>query len=359
MKTLERYILAEFLKLLAISVSSFIILFVMVDVFENMDTLVRSKAPVFTSLRFFLYKVPFIISQVSPVSVLLSVLLSLGILSGSGELTAVKAGGIRLLRAFVPLFIAGALMSVAVIIVNESVTPAAMKKAESLKRAWMTPEEASSFGREGVWTRTKDAIFNIRELDLKRNELHGVTAYEIERPSFRIRKRIHSRKAVWKDGRWVAERAVVWEFPPGGALRSMETEALGLEGLWDPESMAGVEDIRKVMGFTELRGYVKNLEAEGYEASRYKTDLYGRLTFPFINLIMVFVGIPFALKTGRHGGIASGVGLSVVIGFSYWVVFAAAKSLGSSGVIPPLLAASFPDALFLAAGALMLGYVKE
>lgn len=359
MKTLERYILTEFLSLLAISIASFIVLFVMVDVFENMDTLVRNSVPIVPSIKFFLYKIPFIISQVSPISVLLAVLLSLGILSGKGELTAVKAGGIRLLRAFIPLFAAGAVISLAMMLINESIAPVAMRKAEGIKMAWLSPGEISSFGKEGLWTRTRDSIFNIREFDLKESVLNGVTAYVIEKPSFRIKRRIHSRRAVWKDNSWVAEKASVWDFPAAGGVERSTVEGLGLEGLWDPEALAGVEDIRKVMGFSELRGYVKNLESEGYEASAYKTDLYGRLTFPFINLIMVFVGIPFALKTGRHGGIAAGVALSVVIGFSYWVVFAAAKSLGGAGVVPPLLAASFPDALFLAAGALMLGYVRE
>ncbi len=67
----------------------------------------------------------------------------------------------------------------------------------------------------------------------------------------------------------------------------------------------------------------------------------------------------FALRAGRHGGIAAGVGLSVVIGFGYWIVFGMAKSLGSSGILPPLVAAAFPDALFLALGALMFGYVRQ
>ncbi len=78
-----------------------------------------------------------------------------------------------------------------------------------------------------------------------------------------------------------------------------------------------------------------------------------------VNFIMIFVGIPFALKTGRHGGIAAGVGLSVMIAFSYWIVFALTTSLGHSGILPPLIAASFPNILFLAGGALMLGYVRQ
>lgn len=357
MRILERYILSEFFKLLLIAVLSFIMLFIMVDLFENMDDLMKHKVPLFASIAFFIYKLPFIISQISPVAVLLSVLLALGILSKHGEITAMKAGGVRILRVLLPLMIFGLIASFGVILMNETLMPTALKKIDTFRKQWFGIQ-GSSFGESGMWVRTEAGIFNIRQVDLNTERLHGVTLYALDK-SFKVSERLQSRLIEWKDEKWIAPSATVWAFTEGGLVEKSEEKDLTIEGLVRPEDLANVENFQKNMSFGELKNYIDGLEADGYDASRYKIDLYDKITFPLVNFVMVLVGIPFALKTGRYSGIAAGVGISIVIAFSYWIVFAVTKSLGQSGLITPLLAAVFPDVLFFAIGVLMYGYVRQ
>lgn len=357
MKILDKYILAEFSKLLLIAVAAFIMLFLLVDLFENMDNLMKYNVPFLAAFVFFIYKVPFIISQVSPIAVLVAVLVSLGILSRHGEITAIKAGGVRLLKAVSPLIISGLFISLAVILMNEYITPAAMKKVDSFKKQWFGVQ-GGTFGKEGMWLKTAKGILNVKHVDFRNNKIYGITYYVIEKP-FTVKSRINARSAVWKDNRWVSASAAVWTFSETGEAATNEINDFTLEGLSKPQELVNLENFQQNMSFIELNEYVKGLERDGYEAAKYRIDLYSKLTFPLVNFIMVLVGIPFALKTGRHSGIAMGVGLSVVIAFSYWVVYALTRSLGQSDMIPPVLAAAFPDLLFLAIGALMFGYVKQ
>lgn len=357
MKILARYIVSEFAKLLAITLASFILLFIMMDVFENMGNLVKYNVPALPGAAFFVYKIPFIVSQVSPIAVLMATLLSLGMLAKSGEVTAIKAGGVRLVRVAYPLFVAGLLISAAIFIMNETMTPGAMKKTDAFRKQWFG-YQGSSFGKEGIWLRAEGGIFNIRQFDTRKNRLNGITWYVMEKP-FRVKSRVHAKTAQWKEGGWVAPEAVVWSFSATEEAGKAAAADLALSGLPGPEDLSDVENIHKNMGFMDLWNYIRGLEAEGYDASRYRIDLYGKVTFPLVNFIMVLVGIPFALKTGRHAGIAAGVGLSVAIAFCYWIVFAVLRSLGQSGMVPPIMAAALPDLLFLAIGALMFGYVRQ
>ncbi|WKZ32405.1 MAG: LPS export ABC transporter permease LptG [Thermodesulfobacteriota bacterium] len=357
MKVLQKYLLREFLKLAAIAAAGFVVLFVTVDIFENMDSLMEHKVPLVSAAGFFLYKIPFIISQVLPVALLVATFVSLGLLSRHGEITAVKAGGVRVLRAALPLLAAGLVASAGVILMNEYVTPTAMKKADSFRQRWLGAQEGS-FGREGLWIKTSEGILNAKNMDPDGSRLHGVTYYFIGKP-FTPTGRVHSRTAVWKGSAWAAEEATVWNFTPGREAQMTERASFILPGLAKPEEMINMESFQRNMGFMDLREYVKDLEKEGYEATRFKTDLWSKLSFPLVNFIMVLVGIPFALRTGRQSGIAAGIGLSIVIAFSYWGVYALTRSLGQSQLVPPFLAAFFPDILFVAIGALMLGYVRE
>ncbi len=358
MKIIERYILAEFMKLFAIALVALTMVFMMIDVFENMDIFMKN-VPLYASVSFFLFKVPGIVGQISPVAVLVATIISLGIFSRHGELTAMKASGIYLFRALLPLLAAGLIISGMVVVMNEYVTPVALKKIDSFKARWMGAM-AGSTGRQGMWFRTPNGIFNIRQVDLKKNRLQGLTLYVLDK-HFDPTSLVESRLVVWKDNKWSAPEASVWSFTPEGAAVMKDEKDITVEGLVEPGDLSSVETMQKNMGIRELWSYIRDLEADHYDATRYRIELYGKISFPLVNLIMVLVGIPFALlrTTGRQSAVASGVGLSIVIAFSYWVMFALTRSLGQSGFITPFLAAAFPDALFLAAGALLMGYVRQ
>lgn len=357
MKILERHVLSEFLRLLAMAMAGFIVLFITIDLFENVDTLIAHKVPFLASFIFFIYKLPFIAGQVSPVAVLVAVLLSLGILSKSGEITAMKAGGVKLLRAIYPLLAAGLAISLAIILMNEYITPAAQKKVDTFRKQWFGVQ-GGTFGKEGLWVKSDGGILNIRHIDFRKNALYGITYYELKKP-FEVTSRVETPFALWRDNRWVAETAAVWTFTSEGEALAAEREQFVLKGLAGPEDLVNLENFQQNMSFMELKYYIGELDKDGYETTKYRIDLWSKISFPLVNFIMALVGIPFALKTGRHSGIAAGVGLSIVIAFSYWMVYALTRSLGQGGMLPPLMAAFFPDLLFLAIGSLMYGYVKQ
>ena len=319
MKILEKHVLSEFMRLLFMALAGFVVLFITVDLFENIDTLIAHEVPPLASFVFFIYKLPFVIGQVSPVAVLVAVLLSLGILSTHGEITAMKAGGVRLLSTVYPLIAAGLAISLAVMLMNEYVTPAAQKKADSFRKQWFGVQDAT-FGKEGLWVKSDGGILNVRHIDFRKNELFGITYYEVRKP-FRVSGRIEASKAVWKEGRWLSEGATAWTFTKEGEARERANQQLALTGLEEPEKLVNLENFQQNMGFFELWEYIRTLEKDGYETTKHWIDLWSKISFPLVNFIMALVGIPFALKTGRHSGIAAGVGLSIIIAFSYWMVF--------------------------------------
>jgi lipopolysaccharide export system permease protein len=113
------------------------------------------------------------------------------------------------------------------------------------------------------------------------------------------------------------------------------------------------------MGYWELRTYIQKIQASGYKATRYLVDLHSKLSTPFLNFIMVLIGIPFALKTSRSGGVALSIGISVMIGFTYGVIYYIFISFGKSGVFPPFLSCWIPTLLFGLAGIFTLMSTRQ
>lgn len=357
MKILQRHILKEFGKVLIITATSLAALFLIIDMVETADELVEHGVGLVDGIKFFLFRLPSIVSQTSPVAILLAVVFSLGLLNKYGEITAIKAGGIGLMRVLAPLLFMGLLLSVLSMSLNEYIIPPANRITDSIRKKGPEAREATHFGREGFWLRRGDAIYNIRDIDFKSKKLFGINVYRFERP-FRLKERISADSAHFKNGVWVAEDVVAWE-RSGGGVEEVALKDFAFTELKGPKELLSAELNYEKMGFSELKSYIRSLKNDGYDTSRYRVILYTKISFPLVNLIMVLVGIPFALKTSRGSGLASGIAVSAGISFGYWIIFGIAKSLGETGILPPLVAAVFPDVLFIAIGTLMFGYVRQ
>ena len=60
---------------------------------------------------------------------------------------------------------------------------------------------------------------------------------------------------------------------------------------------------------------------------------------------------PVAFRGRAGGGIIASLGVSLTLGFAYWVVISVGISLGHAAKLPPLAAAWLPNAFFLALAA--------
>jgi len=86
----------------------------------------------------------------------------------------------------------------------------------------------------------------------------------------------------------------------------------------------------------------------------YLVQLYSKLSFPLIHLIMALVAIPFALMSPRSGGRAVGIGVAIVISVGYWMVHSLALAFARADLLPPALAAWTANIIFAGLGAALL-----
>ena len=214
------------------------------------------------------------------------------------------------------------------------------------------------FAQDSIWFKDNTDIYNISYIEPEAGILKGFTVYRMD-SNFNISSRIDAKLVNWKDGKWISPEGILSQF--------QDSQLLGVSTLKDaamplskkPDELRNIERLANEMNYRELTKYVKKLKREGYAASRYSVDLHSKISFPLVSIIMVMIGIPFALRSGRHGGIAIGVGLSVIIGFSYWVVFAVNSSLGYNSIIPPFVAAWFTNFIFTGFGVLLLNNIRQ
>jgi lipopolysaccharide export LptBFGC system permease protein LptF len=121
-----------------------------------------------------------------------------------------------------------------------------------------------------------------------------------------------------------------------------------------PEYFKNEEPEAERMTYLQLKTYVEQLHASGFNAVPYMVQLQRKIAFPFVTLIMTMLAIPFAVTTGRRGALY-GVGIGIVVAILYWTTMSVFAAVGAGGWIAPMLAAWAPNILFGAvAGYLIL-----
>ncbi len=353
MKLLDKYILKEFLRFFIVICITFIALYLIIDFFGKVRMFLSNNATIIQILTFFLYSIPMIISNILPPAVLLATLMAYGSLSKFSEITAMKANGISLYRISLPALMFAAVMAVALFYFTEMITPASLQKTEYMEKVVIQKQQTMGYFKQNeIWYRGTDSIYNFKMFDVSNDSLRGITINYLNN-DFTLRMRIDAKSAQWKDNTWVFYDLLTTEFDSNNSPTLEWSNEKIVNIPEKPNDFKIVQKDAEKMGYFELKKYVNKIQKEGYDVTRYLVYLQGKIAFPFVIIIMIFIGVSFSLRSERSGGIMQSVGIGIFIGFSYFYVYALCMSLGLSGRIPALIAAWGANVIFSIAAAIL------
>jgi LPS export ABC transporter permease LptG len=351
---IDRYLVREYLMLMGLGLAVTATLFMVVDLVQTLDRYLRLKPPLVYILEHFLYRLPAALHESLPVVTLVATLFLFLALGRYHELTALKAAGISLYRVSAPILGVGLVISIAAGCFQEIVLPILNDRGDEVDRVKIRGEAPRHLRlRQHLWVRHGDARFyRVELLNPGTSDMYGVTILELER-DFRLVERLDARWAHWGPMGWALSDGAYRTVSAEDAVQTIpfSRTAIDLEG--NIEDFVRIEKPVSSMGFRELRDYIAQLRAAGFEIRKYLVELYSKLSFPLVNLVMVLVAIPFALQSPR-GGRLFGIGLAIAIMAGYLVVHFAALALARADLLPPLIAAWTANVIFMGIGVSLL-----
>jgi lipopolysaccharide export system permease protein len=179
-----------------------------------------------------------------------------------------------------------------------------------------------------------------------------VTILEVDK-EYRLADRLDARRAHWTPAGWELSEGALREIGPEGRVQTVPFVWTALDIKEEMEDFIRIQKPVSSMSYRELRDYIAQLESAGFQARKYLVELYSKLSFPLVNLVMVLVAIPFALQAPR-GGRLFGVGLAIAIMAGYLVVHYVALAFARADLLPPLLAAWTANVIFMGIGVSLL-----
>lgn len=292
--------------------------------------------------------------DVFPIAALLGGMMGLGALAKHSELVAVRAAGVGLRRLAYSMLVAGLLFGAAAAAIGELVMPPAERfadeYADELKR-----ERSSLSGLSGSWLRDGERVFNILQVE-SLERLGGVYVYRFDDAGRLDSVALARRAEVGHDRVWRLEDVEYTRF--GERIETDRLDRVELLTGIDPSVMEVSVIDTNSMSIPMLREYIRYLEANELQASRYEMAMWQRIANVAAVPAMLLLALPFVFGPLRSGGNSA----RFVVGFLIGILYILGKGALADGAqvygAPIWLTAWLPVGVILAGAAFGLSRVR-
>jgi LPS export ABC transporter permease LptG/LPS export ABC transporter permease LptF len=346
---LDRYISRLYGRVVALSFLALLGLFYISTFIDKSDKLFKGQASTLMVLKLLVYMTPQFVYYIIPLSALLSVLITFGLLTRNSELTVMKACGISLYRTSVAVVVLSLVFSAILYGMEQQLLARANRRAEILDAQIRgRPPRVSNIANRR-WIVGKDgAVYHYAYFDPDQNALNALTIYRPRADRWALASTTYVNRALYRGG-WQADRGWTQEYESSRP----KWEAFGAQPLVvaeAPDYFEAEQPLPDMMTVAQLRREVAELSASGFNYVPLAVELQRKLAFPFVTLVMTLLAVPFGVTAGRRGTVY-GVGLGVVIALAYWIAFSAFIAVGKAGLLSPALAAWAPNIIVLGGAA--------
>jgi lipopolysaccharide export LptBFGC system permease protein LptF len=270
------------------------------------------------------------------------------------ELVAIQAGGIRLVRVVIPILGAALILSLASVILHETVI---LRADQVWNTRFRGNDDEIDFGRQAFWHHKGRTITSITSADAATRTLFGVEIFERGVDGTIVRVVRTDRVHIDDHGVWQISGARVWTFDPEQPAKPPNLSedvdiALDLDVVRG-DALLGAEP--SLLSLLDLARYLEvQQEMSPSNQRRLTNQFHERLSQPWLVLLFAFLALPFGLSVDRTGRLVRpALGAASVVGL-FFFLRSAGITLAQEEIFPVGLAPWLSMGLFAFGTALAL-----
>jgi lipopolysaccharide export system permease protein len=358
MRILDRYILKSVLLIFISCVFVFLFLYVIIDILSHLEDILKQQVSLSLLIQYYLSYLPIMFVQVAPFACLLSTLYTFGKLNHNNEIIAMRSAGLSIFQITKTVIIFGLMLSLLVFWVNDKLVVQSLALTQKIKQQMEEGSGRAQGKKQEVIANLcvyglRNRLFFVNKFYLATNTMEGIIILEHDEQQ-NITKKIVANKGVYKGELWRFHQCITYDFDRNGQVLKeplySEEEIMTIPET--PRDFLNQRQRPDLMTIAQIDDYLWKLSRSGSTGviRNLKVELYQRFTSPFTSLIIILLGVPFSLILKRRATGLSSIGLSIMVGFLYYILDAISIALGRGGILTPLLAVSLSHIVALVSG---------
>lgn len=335
----------------------FVLIFILVDLFENLDRFIDRKIGIIGVAEFYIYLIPDILKLIIPVGMLLASLFTISRFINFAEFTAMRSAGISIYRYLLPIMTFGLIVTLFSIYFDGWIVPKTNRMKFNFERTVLGRHPVPNVIPNIFFQDKVNRIILIGNYDKIAKKCNNVSIQIYNKDTLTV---LSTRYDI-KEMEWDSIKKD-WKMK-NAYRRSFTSKTTENMQYFDEIYIANVEDIKKItvdpdlivkkdfkpeeLSIDEYKEYIHNLEASGQSADKEKVDYYSIISFPFASLVTILFGVSVS-SNRRKGGAALQFGISIIVSFFYLGFVKISQVFGYNGDLNPILTAWLANILFFA-----------
>ena len=349
MKKLDFYIINNFLSKFFIILITFLLIFFVVDIIDKLDKFSKYSLTNQEIIDYYYYTLPEFISFALPMSLLLSTIFCFSILQKNNEITALKASGVSLRRISLSIIILGFFFSFISFFFDNYIVINQLSKRNHIEKK-LNPNKTNTLSRKNnIYYHIGDTFLGIKRFNFFNNVGKNISIQKTEGAD--VTYRMDADKMIWDNNekKWNLTNLKIRKWEKNKLYHySIDDSLITIEDI-SPEIIKKDNLNPDEMNYWQLNSFIKKLKNKGLNYNRWLVNRNFKTAFACSPLIMMIFGIALSIQ-GPRGNQVSGVGLSIIVIFMYYLLIKFGQSLGYNNVINPFLSVWMVNFIFLFLG---------
>lgn len=355
LKKIDIYIIRKFLGTYFYSILLLTIIIIIFDISEKIDDFIEKDAPVKAIIfEYYLNFIPYFVNMFSALFTFISVVYFTSRLASNTEIVAILNGGVSFWRMLVPYLVSSIFLTVLSFGLMNYVIPHTNKSLRAfeiqyIKNPFQQREMNIHMQLE------KDTYIYVENFNSIGKIGYRFCLEQFDSTGQNMKLKLTADMIAWDSiqNRWKMTNQVIRRIHPQGENINQKDNNDTVFAFTADDFMVDIENA-KTMTYTQLNSFIKREEMRGTTLSRqFALEKYKRLTFPFANIVLTFIGVALSSRKVR-GGIGMHLGMGIGIAFTFILLLQVTSVFAIFGNLPAYIALWIPNLIYALVALLLL-----
>lgn len=354
MKIIDWYIIKKFLGTFFYAITLLIVIVIVFDVSENVDSFIKNKAPFMAIVvDYYINFIPYFINLFIYLFTFISVIFFTSKLAGDTEIIAILSSGVSFKRLLLPYLMASVFLAIISFYLGNFLIPKTNEVRRVFKNTYMEKL-------------TKDNETNIH-IQIQPNTFVYVDRFNSDESigfKFSLEK-LDGQKLVYKlmadNIKWDTVKSK-WHIKNYyiRTIDSLGQQHISMGDEKDTTINLKTTDLYKIkerfeeMNYYQLNAFITREKQKGSIVyKKYEIEKHKRMAGPVAIIILTFIGVALSSRKVR-GGIGLHLGIGIALTFSYIMFMQFSTVFATYGNLSPIWAAWIPNIIYMIIGIFLI-----
>jgi len=345
LKKIDIYIIRKFLGTYFYSILLLAIIIIIFDISEKIDDFIDKKAPISAIVfQYYFNFIPYFVNMFSSLFTFIAVIYFTSRMAANTEIIAILSNGISFWRMLRPYLISAIFLTILSFILMNYIIPYTNRSMRTFEKMYIKNPFRVNDLNIHMQIRP-DTLIYVESFNNSNNIGYRFTMEALNDKGLSMKMNADMIKWDSIKNTWKASNYSIRYIYESREILKQGRELDTIFAFRPEDFVTDIEDA-KIMTYNQLNKYIEKEKLRGNTSvGKFDLEKYKRITFPFANLVLAFIGVALSSRKVR-GGIGMHLGMGIAIAFTFILMLQVTSVFAVFGNLPPAIALWIPNLIF-------------